>query len=275
MSYRWIACLALVGLPGVASAQEPADLKAEIAEIRNFAEVKLVDGPIYQIELLIVEGDFEGFEREANRTAAPRDLPRSVASFDPPAPVSFPAETPPARVAASPAALPHPVREPTTKADPVRLLDLVPTEPKVDVLAAPRLSVAAGQEAAVQVRSQASFEYLEPAGEETFRLRRSEPCALGILLKATAAPAEDDPDAVVISPLQIEVTSLDGRESVKGIGLEVGKPIISSRSLKTSVRLPLGEERIVEIPSVPNREAAVILRVTRIEDEAETYPRRK
>jgi hypothetical protein len=118
------------------------------------------------------------------------------------------------------------------------------------------------QEAAVHVASQQVFEYLVPVGGGKFEVRKTEPRELGIRLKIVVNPA-DDPEAVVLSPLQIEVTSLDGREPVKGLNLDVGKPIVSTRSIRTSVPIRFGEERTVPIPSGPNQTAAVILRVER------------
>jgi hypothetical protein len=67
--------------------------------------------------------------------------------------------------------------------------------------------------------------------------------------------------------LEIETTTLDGREPVKGLDLDAGKPIIASRSLKTTVRMILGVTRIIPIPSGPETEAALLVRINRDEPQ--------
>jgi hypothetical protein len=83
---------------------------------------------------------------------------------------------------------------------------------------------------------------------------------------AKVEPVAGEADCVDTS-LEIETTTLDGREPVKGLDLDAGKPIIASRSLKTTVRLNLGVTRAFPIQSGPATEAALLLRIKRYEPE--------
>jgi hypothetical protein len=66
-------------------------------------------------------------------------------------------------------------------------------------------------------------------------------------------------------------TLLDGHEPVEGLDLEVGKPIIATRSLKTTAKMKLGATRLIPIPSGPKTQAALLLRISRI-DSADNEP---
>ena len=53
-----------------------------------------------------------------------------------------------------------------------------------------------------------------------------------------------------------------------GLELDVGKPIVSTRSLKTAARVKLGATRVIAIPSGLKTQAALLLRVKRLPDDA-------
>jgi hypothetical protein len=238
----------------------------------------------YRVEILIVEGegaseelmsrrsddawkpasdvratfsDPEAGSRASSRSARPRDVAEATrADADLPAPDG-------AEGRILPAPLPS-AAEPGE----LSLRDRLASHADVDILSAPKVTVFEEQEATIYMATQEIFDYLVPLEDGKFEARNTEPLELGIRISFAVTPTEDA-GAVVLSPLQIEVTSLDGREPVKGLDLEAGKPIVSSRSLKTTVPLRLGEDRLLPIPSGPERKAAVILRVERMELEAE------
>jgi hypothetical protein len=277
MSIRWIAFLVVsAALPCLAFAQS---LPVPDAAIRQL--------PVYQIDLMIVEG----LEASADREwIAPESLlvpnPKTSAFADPAeGEADLARSSPPETIAealeseqAADAVKSLPPRDsvsiesdsmgPGRLPPPewVALRKRIQANPDLRILSQPMLLVLDEHEAAVHVASQQVFEYLVPIGDGKFEVRKTEPQELGIRLTFVVNPA-DDPEAVVLSPVQIEVTSLDGREPVNGLGLDVGKPIISTRSIETSVPLRFGEERTVPIPSGPTQAAAVILRVERVEFE--------
>ena len=43
--------------------------------------------------------------------------------------------------------------------------------------------------------------------------------------------------------------------------VEVGKPIVSTRSLSTTAKMKLGAVRVIEIPTGPRQEAVLLVRV--------------
>jgi hypothetical protein len=286
MSNRWIAFFASIVLPCIAAAQSPPASPPPAPE--TLSTLQDFKGPIYAVELVIVEGG--GHIADLHSHSSDPALP---APSDPKATFASPEEgdaasanTPPKTIqealryepiAEALKTLPpltsisgeivSPAPQPTPTVTYAKSRDLrtrIAEDPNVNIISAPRLSVIEKQEATVYVASQQVFDYLVPLGDGKFELRKTEAYELGIRLNVTVSPG-DDSDSVVLSPMEIEVTSLDGREPVKGLNLDVGKPIVSARSLKTTVPVRLGEERQIQIPSGPNREAAVILRVERIE----------
>lgn len=290
MSTRWIALLvASVALPSLASAQSPPP------PVRA-ASIPPSEGPIYKIELMIVEGLGVSLDQ---MSSAPRDLvlpspSETRATFADPleGDAALARSTSPQTIAEalqsdqagdlarSISALDSvsgeiisPAPRLTSKDDKWEALrDEIASDPQARIISAPTLSVIEKQEATVYVASQAVFEYLVPLGDKTFEARNTEPQELGIRLSLVVNPADEE-EAVVLSPLQVEVTSLDGREPVKGLGLDVGKPIVSTRSIKTSLPIRFGEERMLPIPSGPNKAAVVILRVERVDPKALNPPK--
>jgi hypothetical protein len=143
--------------------------------------------------------------------------------------------------------------------------DAAQKEPGVTVLAAPKLAVVARQSAVLQIQSQQIFTYLEPLGEGTFKAKHTDPMELGIKFVLGVQPVEGDKRAIEVSPLEIQLAVLDGREPVDGLDLDVGKPIVATRSLKTTAKMKLGVTRMIPIPSGPKTQAALLLRINRID----------
>ena len=149
------------------------------------------------------------------------------------------------------------------------LWDQLTREPGVSVISAPRATVYSDIPATFEIQASRTFDYLEALGHGKFEAKRSPPSALGMKFRLGVQPVEGDENSVELAPLEIQSTTLDGREPVEGLDLDVGKPIIATRSLKTTARVKLGAVRIIAIPSGPKTEAAIMLRVTRMELPAE------
>ncbi len=142
----------------------------------------------------------------------------------------------------------------------------VSQDPHLKTILAPRMLVPAKRSATVEVRNPQTFSYLEPLGNDNFRLRRTEKEKLGMRFTVKVQPVEGEADCVD-SSFDFETTTLDGREPVKGLDLDVGKPIIASRNLRSTARVDLGTTRLIPIPSDPSTEAALLLRIKRYEPE--------
>lgn len=132
-------------------------------------------------------------------------------------------------------------------------------------IAAPRIRVVDGP-ATLQIQSEQKFTYFVPVGEGRYEAEQTAAQVLGMIVSLHLQPVEDMKEYVDLNPISIEVSSLDGREPIEGLDLDVGKPIVASRSLKTTARMKLGATRIIEIPSGPKTQAVLLLRVSRMED---------
>jgi len=144
---------------------------------------------------------------------------------------------------------------------------------EVKVLAAPRISVVGNQTALVQVGGTQAFSYLVPAGDGCFRRERTPPQQLGIKFSLAVQPVKGEETSVELSPLEVEIASLEGRYPVPGLDLNVGKPIIARRTLHTSTRVELGTTSVVPFPSGPKVQAALLLRVKQQLDQTQLLRR--
>ncbi|HEV2971684.1 MAG TPA: hypothetical protein VGY55_17030 [Pirellulales bacterium] len=148
--------------------------------------------------------------------------------------------------------------------NPTDVWDQPQDDPRLRTMEAPTMTMRAKQSGFMGVENPQSFAYLEPLGHDDFHLKRTDVKKLGMKFTIEPRPVENDLESVEVS-LEIETTTLDGREAVEGLDLDAGKPIIATRSLKTTAKLKLGVTRVVAIPSGPATQAALLLRVKRFE----------
>lgn len=256
----------VVSLAAASWAQDPAS-GAKAPVIDTTGQVA------FEIEMKVLEGrDLSGSElRDALKITdlrvpalwpeAKRDTAR--------APAPPPAEAPPAEAKSRDAEVPRD-RQKKDNA----LEHAVPRQ-GVTVVAAPRIAVLAKQPATLQQ----PFSYLVPVADgkssgkadasdsakpTTYERKYTAFHELGLTITLEANPVDGADQFVDLSRFEIQVSSLDGRESVEGLEeLDVGKPIISKRSLQTTAKIRLGETRVIAIPSGPKTEAVVLLRVTK------------
>jgi hypothetical protein len=193
-----------------------------------------------------------GFERQAvDKAIAPGSLPL------PALPQETPAVTPPSGNSSARDLSPT---ENGRKSKEEDVWNTGVDDPQVKTLLAPTLFVPLKHPGFIGVESMQTLSYLEPLGNDNYHLKRTDGKKLGMKFTVEVQPVEGDVKCVDAS-LEIETTALDGREAVDGLDLDVGKPIITTRSLKTTVRMKLGAARVVAIPSRPSTEAVLLLRV--------------
>jgi hypothetical protein len=132
----------------------------------------------------------------------------------------------------------------------------------ITTVAAPRMVIFAKQSATCLIQTSTPLSYLVPLGDGKYQVKYTVQ-ALGMKITVAVQRADGDDTSVELSPLEIAITALDGREPVEGLDLDVGKPIISTRSLKTTTKVKLGATRLIAIPSGPRTQAALLLRVKR------------
>jgi hypothetical protein len=220
-------------------------------------------GPNYHIEIQVLEG--KGLINEAmrdhHRSPEPSPLhPQPVSSEQ--------AANSDAPQAPAPPAATDDVKDAETIAreEPEDLTRL----PGVTVLAAPKLAVTAEKAVMVQIGTEQVFSYLVPVREsggesakpKTYEVKQSPSHELGLTITLEVEPIDGDDRFVDLSRFEAKVSSLDGREPVEGIeDLDVGRPIVAKRSLQTTAKIRLGETRVIPIPSGPNTQAVVLLRI--------------
>src|SRR5262245_49550507 len=107
----------------------------------------------------------------------------------------------------------------------------------ITVVAAPKVTLDPKQPVTVQIQTEAIFTYLVPLGSGKFEAKQSDVHELGMKFTMQVEPVDGDDEFVDVAPLEIHITSLDGREPVEGLDLDVGKPIVATRSLKTSAKV--------------------------------------
>lgn len=146
------------------------------------------------------------------------------------------------------------------------MLRIAATYAEVDILSRPQIRALLGQSAKVHIGAeQPRISYLVRTGTKSFEVRESAgESPLGLTIDLTAR-AVDDSDKIEISPLSISTTTLDGREPVPGLDLDVGKPIVSTRTLKTSMTLVDGADSSgIALPGPPGRQPVLFLSVRRV-----------
>jgi hypothetical protein len=219
--------------PLVATAQDPESARTPpraTAAVQDAAPPRAVPAPAAG------DGLFEGYTIEMTISEMPSELLRVGASRE-------------GTTIGSTSAGKSP---PTPEGSPTSTDHGRPNHPGVKVLAAPRVWVMPRESITVEMAVSQIFTYLESEGEGRYVARQSKPQKLGLKLAIKADPSPDD-ESVVLCRLECDTSALVGREPVKGLDLEVGMPIISSWSLKTTAAAKLHTPTEVVLPSGPNR----------------------
>jgi hypothetical protein len=270
MRRTWCIVGSAISLVSVISAQGPAPA-APSSVLRNpafLAEQNSDGGPdgqaasesVYVIEMRVLEGT--GLNEDGSKRRA-ANLPRGVRARK--------SDAAPGNTAVLPQPSPTlkatpPVATATTSSDD-DLWDECLRKPSITVLAAPKVTLDSKQPATVQIQTEAMFTYLQPLGDGKFEAKQSGVHELGMKFTIQVQPIAGEDEFVDVAPLEIQISSLDGREPVEGLDLDVGKPIVATRSLKTTAKMKLGAVRLIAIPSGPSTQAALLLRVSRLNQQ--------
>lgn len=132
---------------------------------------------------------------------------------------------------------------------------------RVDVLSRPQVRAWFGLSASFEiVNSPQNVAYLVRTGERSFELKEMVPeTPLGIRVTLTPQRVTGESEKIEIAPLHVSITTIDGRESLTGLDADVGKPIVSTRSLQSSLTLVHGQPSMVLLPGPPGRQAILFL----------------
>lgn len=136
-------------------------------------------------------------------------------------------------------------------------------DPDAQTLAAPAIVTNENIPAQLAVNNKKSFDYLVRDSDKRFRAEKTPVYELGLRVECTVRSVAAEPNVIELAHLKISQTTLDGREPIAGLDLDVGKPIISKRSVETSAHCVLGQTRCVPIATTPGRQALLLVRVSR------------
>jgi type II secretory pathway component GspD/PulD (secretin) len=128
-----------------------------------------------------------------------------------------------------------------------------------------RLGRTAGLKMGLRVTT-TQLHYMVRTGEKSFELQSLPSEAvntLGLTVDLTPRAVPNDPGLITISPLKVTFGTVDGHEPVPGVELEIGKPIISTRKLETSVTLELGDAIGIVLPGPEGRQPILLVTVHR------------
>jgi hypothetical protein len=139
----------------------------------------------------------------------------------------------------------------------------------VDVLCAPMITANLGQVSTVEISTgPVKLPYLVQTGEKTFELKESAADGrLGMRIQLTVQPVAGQDDKLSVSPIKISMTTLDGREAIDGVDLDVGKPIVSTRTLETSMTVVNGAEPSgIVLPAPAGRQPVLFVSAQRVRE---------
>jgi hypothetical protein len=150
------------------------------------------------------------------------------------------------------------------------LLDVLSRHAQLTGVIGPKLTTRLGRTTGVRMGfgvTSTHLHYMVRTGEKTFELQ-SLPAealnSLGLTIDLTPQAVPNDPELITISPLKITFGTVDGHEPVPGVELEIGKPIISTRKLETSLTVAEGDAVAVVLPGPEGRQPILFLTVHRV-----------
>lgn len=130
----------------------------------------------------------------------------------------------------------------------------------VKVLASPVLAVKPDHLGTVNVKSPQKLQYFRPLKKGVFALE-AEDVTTGITIQSAVQDAGEG--KIRLKPLSVSVTAVKGRESLEGVELPVGKPILTTTSINTSVVSDPGKSSVISIDSPRGGRVLISVKVTR------------
>jgi len=116
-----------------------------------------------------------------------------------------------------------------------------PEDSVIELISAPRVGTLAGQKASIT--SGSTLQYFSREEDGCYKLRFSIPDeSPGLVLSYTPEPAGCDADSRLVDVyMTMTLRALEGREKLKGTGLDVGRPIIGIYQTATTLKLALDQ----------------------------------
>ncbi len=112
-----------------------------------------------------------------------------------------------------------------------------PSNARVEIIACPRVLVCLNNSFGVSVVSQQPLEYFEKRPDGLFELKRLDE-ETGLTIKANVA--EKDREHIILRDLTIRLRSIEAREPIEGVSLDVGRPSVGLREFLTTIAVHPG-----------------------------------
>ena len=134
------------------------------------------------------------------------------------------------------------------------------------ILSAPSIMAPLGQEAVIRVQSE--IQYFERAKDGTFVLRtlRGDESA-GVRLATTTKKTTDK--GQITLDVDLQVNTLRDRQKLPGVSLDVGRPVMRTRTIKTQITIPLGQwvwvggQQLQDVASGKREHLLILLKVSK------------
>jgi len=112
--------------------------------------------------------------------------------------------------------------------------DSPPSGKAVQMISSPKVIVLLNESFQVAVHSQQGVEYLQKRPDGLFELKRLVK-KTGLTIKANVA--EGDREHIILRDLTTRLRSIEGREPIEGVSLDVGRPIVETQEYRRTITL--------------------------------------
>lgn len=116
--------------------------------------------------------------------------------------------------------------------------DLPPQDSEIERIASPKIMVLAGETFQVQIGSRQPIEYFERRPDGLFEFKKSD-AETGLSLSCKVEEAKKG--CVLLRDLTIKLASVENRQPVEGVSLDVGQPIVRIQESMLTVAIRLDE----------------------------------
>jgi hypothetical protein len=112
-----------------------------------------------------------------------------------------------------------------------------PPDSDITELATPKIAVWAGQPWQIRIGGTENYQYMQRIEDERFQLREIE---LETGLELAGRLEQGGGGAALFDPLTLTLRSIQGREPLLGVTLNIGKPVVTSDEVTHAIRMMIG-----------------------------------
>lgn len=150
-----------------------------------------------------------------------------------------------------------------------------PENPRIVAVSQPSIVTAAGESASLDIGSDMSLQYMEPAENGDLVMRHYSPDSpeerIGLSLGVTPSPVADAPGLVSLYT-DFRYVWVQSREVVEGVNLDVGKPVMGRAAASGRAQARSGEWSCLRVPLAADGWMYIFLKVSPIDDDSVETP---